>query len=392
MTHQRSASSSICEVVPGLDESPCAQRGYGDRPRLCPEHRGEYGQLTAAYKATSKEVEGLYNDVKSHDWEDTTLWNKASIDAALDTAQKCIDTIDREILERREHHSRFFVELHDGHEAWIERLHKKRKEVNKLAVQMRRCKVKLIEKARWEARTGHAYARPTPATACRLPPLDGAGYTETQPSIALCRARIQGYYGALPCNSYRLTPKSGLCATHLQEYRDLSARHQQALDQCGRLQQIISRTQTMVAFGTSYDKASDVAQAILEVRQYIAAFDETGRLADKLGFYAETSARMLEVPGIRRNTAIGLLSQLTSIQYDLLVKSSVRTHDNLRPCRSQPGSDRLEEPQANDDSKGWGVMIGLVAAGTAAMLGCGVVGSLAIGGVVLGGMVANIGA
>ncbi|KAI0641464.1 hypothetical protein C8Q79DRAFT_991013, partial [Trametes meyenii] len=110
MPHQRNPCYASCEVVPVHDESPCTQHGYGDRPRLCPEHRSEYSRLTAAYKATSEEVKGLYNDVKSHDWTDAALWTDASIDAALDTAQRCMDAIDREVRERREHHRRFFVE------------------------------------------------------------------------------------------------------------------------------------------------------------------------------------------------------------------------------------------------------------------------------------------
>ncbi|KAI0641463.1 hypothetical protein C8Q79DRAFT_312545 [Trametes meyenii] len=265
---------------------------------------------------------------------------------------------------------------------------------------MRRCKVKLVEDARRKAKTGRTDARYGQATT-RSPPLGRVRENEpsthvspagsyayvtsrsdtfgAQPAAALCRARVPELFGTSICRSHQIS--SGLCAVHLQEYRELRTRHQQALDKSCRLQHIISRMQTMVAF-RGYDKASDVLQAIQEVQKYLAAFDEAERLATKLDLY------QLPGPSTRpsanwHNVALGLLPRLRYI-HDDLVECAARARDNVRHDSSRPGSGLPHKPQTDGDGNRWGVAIGLIATGAAAMLGCGVVGSLAIGGVICG--------
>ncbi len=110
MPHRRLSSAGTCQVVPRDNELPCPERGYGERPRLCPAHRAEYGQLTAEYKATSEEAEIRYTRVRAQDWDDAALWNMTDVEEAVASASLCIDTLNREIRERQEHHRRFFVE------------------------------------------------------------------------------------------------------------------------------------------------------------------------------------------------------------------------------------------------------------------------------------------
>ncbi|KAI0367413.1 hypothetical protein BV20DRAFT_563668 [Pilatotrama ljubarskyi] len=151
MPHRRLPSTGTCEVVPGVDELPCALMGYGERPRLCGGHRKEYARLTMSYKECSHLAEGLYKEVKAKDWTDEALWRVSDLEAAMLTAASCIDALEREITEREEHHRRFFVELDDGHEAWIARLRKKLREVRDIAAQLLRCKDTLIEDERRRA-------------------------------------------------------------------------------------------------------------------------------------------------------------------------------------------------------------------------------------------------
>ncbi|KAI8974789.1 hypothetical protein BD414DRAFT_174166 [Trametes punicea] len=148
MSHHRRPSAGACEVVPNDDELACALRGFGEGPRLCSVHRKEYGRLTATYKGLSEKAEKLYAELLANDWTDETLWNVDNVTTALTTASSCIHAIDEEIVSRQEHHRRFFVELHDGHEAWIQRLRKRLSEVEAIAEQLQTCKAMLVEDER----------------------------------------------------------------------------------------------------------------------------------------------------------------------------------------------------------------------------------------------------
>lgn len=110
MPHRRYPSAEPCEIVPGPDEFPCVQPGYGERPRLCGTHRREYSRTTKTYKTTSDEAEALYKRVRARDWTDRALWNLEDVEEAIGVAQACIATTEKEIRERQEHHRRFFTE------------------------------------------------------------------------------------------------------------------------------------------------------------------------------------------------------------------------------------------------------------------------------------------
>ncbi|KAI0765936.1 hypothetical protein BD413DRAFT_161057 [Trametes elegans] len=145
MPHRRNSSGGTCEVVPAENELPCAHRGYGDRPRLCGTHRKDYSRLTAAYKAQSEDAQRWYTEVRSRDWADGGLWSMTDVAGAIDTAARCVRALEQEILGREEHHRRFFTELHDGHEAWIQRQRKKLREVGAIEAQLCICKLRLEE-------------------------------------------------------------------------------------------------------------------------------------------------------------------------------------------------------------------------------------------------------
>lgn len=125
--HRRLSSTGNCEVVPLHGEPPCSEsRGLKERPRLCLTHHQEYVRLTAEYHATTEEAKSLYRRVRALGLNDATLVRNlpaADVETALVTTKQCIDIINKEIRERREHHTRFFVEcaldiflLVSGHE------------------------------------------------------------------------------------------------------------------------------------------------------------------------------------------------------------------------------------------------------------------------------------
>ncbi|KAJ8472596.1 hypothetical protein ONZ51_g8409 [Trametes cubensis] len=150
MTSKDTMAYQSCQVVPGEDELPCVQRGYGERPRLCNVHRQEYTRLTASYKARAEEADKLYEEVCGKDWEDRSLWNMRALTDALGAAARCQNAIEEEILGRRRHHDRFFADRFalagdGGHQAWIRRRQEKAREVEAIAKQLRVCKTKLAE-------------------------------------------------------------------------------------------------------------------------------------------------------------------------------------------------------------------------------------------------------
>ncbi|KAI0330774.1 hypothetical protein GY45DRAFT_723785 [Cubamyces sp. BRFM 1775] len=193
MTHQP------CEVIPGAHELPCAQRGYGQRPRLCNVHRQEYSRLTSSYKAKSEKADRLYDEVCGKDWEDRALWNMRDVTNALATAAHCQEAIEEEILGRRRHHDRFFADRDSGHEAWIRRRREKAREVEAIAKQLRVCKTMLAA----EEQTRQAEARRREeALQCRKEESAGWGrdwaypYTSRQATTQYLRPHDDPLFGS----------------------------------------------------------------------------------------------------------------------------------------------------------------------------------------------------
>lgn len=278
MPHRRLSSASICQVVPRENELPCPERGYGDRPRLCPAHRAEYAQLTAQYKATSEEAESLYTRVRSQDWDDATLWNLTDVEEGLATASLCIDTLNREIRERQEHHRRFFIErtsginfigidlerltvdgdvvVHDGHEAWINRLRKKLVQVEAVATQLGHCQTALIDDQKWRAEqtrlaeerrrreapprsyTNHGWTTTSHPLPTSVSPCSGGlsrdtSYATPPSTRPICiayrannsRCTTEAVYGAVRCEEHQGAFTQALSALRAaeQQYGDMGA-------------------------------------------------------------------------------------------------------------------------------------------------------------------------
>lgn len=277
MPHRRLSSAGTCQVVPRDNELACPDRGYGDRPRLCSAHRAEYAHLTAQYKATSEEAERLYTRVRAQDWDDATLWNLTDVEEGLATASLCIDTLNREIRERQEHHRRFFVErtsgihfigidlerltvdgdvaVHDGHEAWINRLRKKLVQVEAVATQLGHCQTALIDdqkrraeqtrlaeerRKREAARRSYlndlgANSRSIPASThkydyCVRPETNRASPKSTRPVCVTylannSRCALEAMYGAVRCQEHQdaFTQTLSSLRAAEQQYGDMGA-------------------------------------------------------------------------------------------------------------------------------------------------------------------------
>lgn len=106
-----SEPETICQVVLPEGEPSCVQRGSrgldGGPFQLCAVHHEEYGRLLAEYRATSEKATRLYTLVRLGRYD---LCNLSDVEKAMETAGRCIDTIQMEIRQREEHHRRFFVE------------------------------------------------------------------------------------------------------------------------------------------------------------------------------------------------------------------------------------------------------------------------------------------
>ncbi|KAI0353829.1 hypothetical protein OH77DRAFT_1522082 [Trametes cingulata] len=295
MPHHRLPSAGTCEVVPGTDELPCPQWGYGERPRLCGTHRKEYGRLTASYKEWSDKAEGLYENLNNMDWTDTALWTMADVEEAIGLAQRCVAALEREITEREEHHRRFFVELHDGHAAWIQRLRKKVGEVRDIAAQLRRCKDELVneqerradEERRAEERrkvkatpryqTGYDWYGRAP-TEYSPPYYDDyedppRRHTPPTPVRQICIARLEesGSGSPLRCTREAAWYKSH-CAQHAYEYDDACEALGKSKDDFSELDLDIYCTRRGLDYGF-IRSLTRVTEEIETATRYVATID-----------------------------------------------------------------------------------------------------------------------
>lgn len=100
----------LCQIVPHEDEPPCSERGHrgpgGRLPRLCSTHREEYVRRTTEYEATFEEAKRLYALVSS----DVIECGLADLDKAMETAGRCIGTLQMEMHQWEDYLRRFFLE------------------------------------------------------------------------------------------------------------------------------------------------------------------------------------------------------------------------------------------------------------------------------------------
>ncbi|KAI8974785.1 hypothetical protein BD414DRAFT_174083 [Trametes punicea] len=370
MPRRRSSSESTgkCQVVPADGEHPCTQPGFRDHPRLCSNHRKEYGRLTAAYKATSEEAECLYAEVRAREWA-VNHWDVFVVEDALERAQLCMEKIDKEIRERQEHHRRFFVELHDGHEAWIDGLRKKRRTVEKLAGQLRDCKAGLASPTKCPCSSElDSYSR------------------HIQPPRLPCMARLRegGKYGdSSYCTSQSLA-SSLFCAVHLEQYHSLIDLHQSGVQSCEELEGDVLHIQSAflspAGLGTvGMPRVIDVLELYADLVQSVARYEEDLRR------FPVTQPPPYK-PAVSREDALVLSHRLRSAQCKMYSGTQRWTDDwetqrISRPYRSDPRHSRA--PAENERGCAGAVCLGLVVAGTAACFGADWLSSIILAGMVL---------
>ncbi|KAI0823494.1 hypothetical protein BC628DRAFT_510863 [Trametes gibbosa] len=405
MPHRREPSAGTCEIVPAPDQLPCAQRGFGDRPRLCGTHRKEYSSTTAAYKATSEEAEALYLSVRARDWKDTALWNLANVEEALRTATSCVETINREIRERQEHHRRFFTErtlctvslvqfvragsagadvamrdpvllVHDGHEGWITKLRKKLREVEDIATQLRNCKAALTreERLREEEERLHQERRHR-ADAAR------ASQRAWSSRASTTAQQTNGHNGTSPAYATH-EPMYPMCIAYVadwMEYGGHSRCTQRALYR-SRCQQ---HEQQYLEASASLKKAKDNSYTISTVTDHIADVSEYIQLSKTLEDLRQRINRLngslSSVPtdtttGIPQCVVEGMRDSLKSIHSELLMsKPTVQPvrYGSTYNHRTPEGTKREARPRETYEGSGsWvATTIGLAIAGVAMFMG-----------------------
>ncbi|KAL1948663.1 hypothetical protein VTO73DRAFT_10469 [Trametes versicolor] len=384
MPHRRLSSAGTCQVVPRENELPCPDRGYGDRPRLCPAHRAEYAQLTAQYKATSEEAEGLYTRVRSQDWDDATLWNLIDVQEGIASASLCIDTLNREIRERQEHHRRFFIELHDGHEAWINRLRKKLVQVEAVATQLGHCQTALIDdqkrrgeqtrlaeerRKRAAARRSYlndfgAILRSIPASThkydyCVRPETNRASPKSTRPVCVTylannSRCALEAMYGAVRCQEHQ--------DAFTQTLSSLRAAEQQYGDMGASVYTIRCRDDHTL---------SQVTQNIPYVARYLTLADTITALAGKLrrldGYSKPIDAYReanMSIYGLRRDVVENLRNKLEGIRSNLMRPKPAAAAQ--KPYRA-PTRETAPQHRSEDEGTGWvGAIVAAAVVGVAA--------------------------
>ncbi|KAI0628693.1 hypothetical protein C8Q77DRAFT_1076715 [Trametes polyzona] len=300
MPHRRALSGGTCEIVPVGDETACAQRAYGERPRLCPAHRREYSRLTAAYKAKSEDAEGLYKSVQAKDWTDPALWNMLDVEEAMETAQRCIAAFNQEIRARQEHHARFFVEQHDGHEAWIKKLRRKLREVEDTAAQLLRCRDALVQNQKLRAEedrlakerrardaalrarnTGQRTAQlitswskaPSPSTVqCACGSHTMSVDPSAQSSRSVCVAYLSSataHSGIRRCTETVHGPHELRCWQHKKEYSEIVGVLGKAERDRSRMQGSIRRIRCRASVYQRSDTTYNASEDISDLRRYI---------------------------------------------------------------------------------------------------------------------------
>ncbi|KAI0659974.1 hypothetical protein C8Q70DRAFT_1053773 [Cubamyces menziesii] len=405
MPHKCTSSTGLCEVVPADGELPCAQPGYREHPRLCNTHRKEYGRLTAAYKATSEEAEILYSAVRALERTIKALHATDDVDDALEIGQKCLDAIEREIRERQDHHRRFFVELHNGHEQWIDSLRKKRVVVEKIISQLRlRHDELLLHGSSWELEQGiyaDDWSRENSVEAVSAYPrtrslnmAKSLGYTPpssrlTTPSaksVVLCVADEQGD-GVYYCTT-RALPYGSLCTKHLYEYMANTTRFKRAAELCGGMSGDVRRILAK-DIESAYQTPEDLWQDLDVVMRFGSALDQVSRCETEFLRFPGMAFKPYERV-VDRATVYGLRNRLekkyTSLQHLAYDTRHARITDAQKSCmptyREKESYATTPSPTSSDAGNGGSFVVFLLAAATAASLGMGVIPSVALGGFV----------
>ncbi|KAJ8472598.1 hypothetical protein ONZ51_g8407 [Trametes cubensis] len=404
MPHKHNPSTGTCEVVPANGELPCAQPGYREHPRLCNAHRKEYGRLTAAYKATSEEAEILYAAVRALERTIKALHAIDDVDDALEIGQKCLDAIEREIRERQDHHRRFFIELHNGHEQWIDSLRKKRVVVEKIISQLRlRHDELLLHGSSWELEQGiyaddwsrensveavSAYPRTRSlnmAKSLGYTPPSSRFTTPSAKSVVLCVANELG--DGVYCCTTRALPCGSLCTKHLYEYMANMTRFKRAAERCsgmsGDVRRILAKD-----IESAYQTSEDIWQDLDVVIRFGGALDQVSRCETESRRFPGMAFKPYERV-VDRDAVYGLRNRLekkhTSPQLLAYNTRHARTTDAQKPCMPtyrEKESYTTPPPAPSDAGNGGSFVVFLLAAATAASLGMGVISSVALGGFV----------
>ncbi|OSD04997.1 hypothetical protein PYCCODRAFT_1432740 [Trametes coccinea BRFM310] len=385
----RSASTGNCQVVPADGELPCTQPGYREHPRLCNVHRKEYGQLTAAYKATSEEAEMFYAEVRARE-ASVDASNAFAVDDALELVRMCVDKIDKEIRERQEHHRRFFVELDDGHEAWIEGLRKKRQIVENTAAQISLAHVREMAPDRWQ--TDHELFPPLPRqrTYSSQVEMESMSWTtltdhrrsSTSPSYAtlpnapswthapvtLCRARLRLEHqiiggGIVYCSA----PADGWsrwCAEHQKDFEIALYHGNKKISDCNELGEAALQIERAVRTHASTITLAEVDRHIEFIRHYLTAIHEVVESGRNLERFTGP-APYPYIPPLKRSAALVLIKSLENIQASLL-----KAHQRLFLQQDQPREGRF----------GSALLVGLLVGSMAAWFGMSSIASWLIGG------------
>ncbi|KAI9061983.1 hypothetical protein FKP32DRAFT_1677610 [Trametes sanguinea] len=335
----RSASTGNCQVVPAEDELPCTQPGYRERPRLCNVHRKEYGQLTAAYKATSEEAEALYVEVRAREVT-VDASDACVVEDALELVRMCVEKIDKEIRERQEHHRRFFVELDDGHEGWIESLRKKRQIVENTASQIRRAHEREMEANRWQtdrelfpplslhrthssheerARTSWTKftAQRRSSTASYATPQ--SALFEARWGVPLCRVRLRenpnriGGSGAAYCSAAAVDATGRWCAAHFDEFHIALYRDNNNIT-------------TLV----------ELDRHIMVMRGYVEAVEEVIKSGSNLERYTGPAPNPY-IPPVDLSVALALLQSLENIRANLMRANQRGSHPPVQQKEGRLG-------------------------------------------------------
>ncbi|KAI0765934.1 hypothetical protein BD413DRAFT_615464 [Trametes elegans] len=367
MVHTPRASTA-CEVVPAPGEPPCAQRGYGFNPRLCNVHRKQYVKLTMAYKDTSLEVERLYADICGNNWKEAALWNADDVQAALETVRTCLRAMERELGQRREHHRRFFPDLDEGHERWIQYLLQRQQEVGLLEVALGRYRDELtgtadiqvanqqnhkrsatsplrLDKAWVEQR---AHSRSASAGSVSSRPSSPPRPTRPPSPRRACLASLE----AAPCGSRSgraLAPcpseallTSDFCAAHVEEYHFFAQLHASAMADYDALAPALRCAQRAAAAGPrAYASARELARDVALVEECIDVLADVGRYEEQLcrlqdGLASRDGQDMLPDPLFEEAMARAVLQTLKRLQCSF---------ETLARARGKPWHGQLAGPR-----------------------------------------------
>ncbi|CDO68439.1 hypothetical protein BN946_scf184704.g2 [Trametes cinnabarina] len=399
----RSASTGNCQVVPIDGELPCSQPGYKENPRLCFAHRKEYGRLTAAYKATSEEAEALYTEVRVREVT-VSPWDADAVEDALELARMCVEKIDKEIQERQQHHARFFVELDDGHEGWIEGLRRKRCIVENAASQMRQSRARQVEEDIWQSERDHFPSLSRQRT-CAQAERESMSWTTltdrrrsstvqsyatvsnvlygSSSSIPARRGGVRSLEGHLNCGHttdqcFGPPQRCGLCcAVHHASFLAALDADNINISYCNELGEKVLRIKRLAPTWV-FPSVEEVDKSIRTVERYIEALRDVAKSEANLvrftGPHPDIKvppATNIIVPPVRHESAKTLLRTLKNLRANL----SRDTRSRASMIHNEFGYGRGQEGKL-----GAALLMGLVVGSMAAWFGMGSFASFVIGG------------